>query len=438
MRAITLALLLGGCILAPVPPPDAGSGGGSVGGGSAGGGSTGGGNAGGGSAGGGSAGGGSAGGGTAGGSAGGNAGGSAGGTPDAGPFICDAGLCGRFTGTGMMADPRIEHGVVLLPTGHALAVGGSSGAALLASSERYDPDSGTWSDAGRLTTPRHNFSIAALPSGKVIVAGGRTTGNALLSSTEIWDPQTSSWSPGPALTTGARANAFTAVLPGGKVLIGLGYVAYPDCGYRRDTEIYDPGTNQWTASGLLARNRSDSQVAVLADGRVLVAGGPANGCPSTNPGIVASELYQLDGGWTATDDLLETRCLGAATTLNTGEVLISAGSCPGLKLTAELYDPQLGMFSPTGAMAMGRYFFGSTLLASGRVVHIGGTTGVATLGSAELYDPPSRRWFVAPGAMVTPRVWGTATLLLDGRVLITGGQDGTGVLPAAELFDETR
>ncbi|SRR5216684_5448438 len=94
-----------------------------------------------------------------------------------------------------------------------------------------------------------------------------------------------------------------------------------------------------------------------------------------------------------------------------------------------------GTFSSTGAMATVRSGHTATLLASGKVLGVGGSNGGVALGTAELYDPASGT-FSATGSMSTVRSGLTASLLTSGNVLVAGGIDGSGTyLATAELFD---
>ncbi|HEY5472922.1 MAG TPA: kelch repeat-containing protein, partial [Candidatus Limnocylindrales bacterium] len=63
-------------------------------------------------------------------------------------------------------------------------------------------------------------------------------------------------------------------------------------------------------------------------------------------------------------------------------------------------------------MASARGIHTATLLSGGRVLIAGGYNGLATLASAELYDPKSGT-FSPTGSMTTARVYHTATLLSD-------------------------
>lgn len=98
-----------------------------------------------------------------------------------------------------------------------------------------------------------------------------------------------------------------------------------------------------------------------------------------------------------------------------------------------------GTYSPTGPMGTARMAHTATLLSDGRALIAGGLNfrdgdpGFRILVSAELYDPKSGT-FSPTGSMGTARVGHTATLLPDGRVLIAGGGDGSGTTASAELY----
>jgi hypothetical protein len=167
---------------------------------------------------------------------------------------------------------------------------------------------------------------------------------------------------------------------------------------------------------------------LLRDGRVLVTGG--------NGGFTASELYDPGTGrWTATGSMAQGRIGHTATLLPDGMVLVTGGcacSDPGAgeRVTAELYDLGIGKWMPTGSMGTARIFHTATLLADGTVLVV--DDGLQDRpASAELYDPGSGRW-TATASPAVARVGYTATLLVDGRVLVTG--DYSHNSRAAELY----
>ena len=172
--------------------------------------------------------------------------------------------------------------------------------------------------------------------------------------------------------------------------------------------IFDTANNAFSSASRTATSRFSPAVTLLADGRVLIAGG-------------------WGGQYTTFADGSTT---GYATLTST-----------------EIYDPTSGRFTAAGNMAVGHARGTATLLPDGRVLLAGGLTswggGGASGNSAEVFDPATGK-FTTVGPMATQRTDHTANLLGDGTVLIAGGWNGHGADAAedppydplyAELFD---
>jgi N-acetylneuraminic acid mutarotase len=97
--------------------------------------------------------------------------------------------------TGDLGTPRYLHTAALLPTGEVLVTGGTNATYrstsgysydAVASAEKYDPKTGTWSSVGDLGAPRSAHSATLLPDGKVLVAGGGIGSPLILASAELY------------------------------------------------------------------------------------------------------------------------------------------------------------------------------------------------------------------------------------------------------------
>ncbi len=281
------------------------------------------------------------------------------------------------------------HTASLLNDGTVLMVGGSGSAeAIHRMAQRYVPASDSYQGAGALNTARMAHVAFTLPNGKVLVAGGfdlysgASPFDPAFKSTEIYDPSLSVFSPGPDMTVPRRHHVATqlkdsrVLITGGIQLQGSGFSASPN------TEIYDPATNIFNVSNRMTDGRWMHTATLLADGRVLIAGGRNNNCTANCP------IYSLN--------------------------------------TAEIFDPVAGTFTPTGSMKISRYNHTATLLTDGRVLILGGETtedlgtGIEEVGPAELYDPATGQ-FTKWTNLVLPRSSHSVTLLNNGKLWVVGG-----------------
>jgi hypothetical protein len=194
----------------------------------------------------------------------------------------------------------------------------------------------------------------------------------------------------------------------------------------------------WWDSATTKPGRDLHTATLLSDGRVLIAGGSNSNIPAI---LTSAELYDPKiGTFGPTGPMTVPRSGHTATLLADGRVLVAGGrnvndaSDWSYLSSAELYDPKTGTFSPTGSMATARDLHTATLLSDGRVLIAGGYAGGNSLSSAELYDPATGT-FSPTGSMGAARWFRTATLLSDGRVLMAGGNADGKVVASAELYD---
>lgn len=193
------------------------------------------------------------------------------------------------------------------------------------------------------------------------------------------------------------------------------------------------------AAGSMSVERAVPLAIPLADGRVLVPGGSANGS-------ILSQCDLFDpatGTWTAAAPMAAPREYHTATRLADGRVLVAGGinTVGAVSYTpiasAEIYDPVTGAWSPAASMSTPRDRHGAVRLADGRVLVAGGfgpASAAVQLASAEIYDPGANTW-----TPTSPPLAGANALvvLLDGRVFAAGPAPSLQLYdPIAELWSE--
>jgi len=348
--------------------------------------------------------------------------------------------------TGSLDTPRYTgHTATLLADGKVLVVGGMDGLSSsspywhgIGSAELYDPTTGQWSTTGSLISPRDGHFAVRLSNGKVLVAGGDNGYRMNVTTAEIYDPTTGDWSTAGNFEGGLGATA--TLLADGRVLVAGGVIT----SISDKAELYDPATGAWSQTGTMNARRSSHTATLLPDGKVLVAGG-------SNLASRSAELYDPTTGlWTVTGNLNTERLWDfEAALLPNGKVLVAGGGisgddfCNGLD-SAEFYDPATGTWIATGSPISTRNDYvehnNMTLLPNGNVLLVGGASpGCNALSSAEFYDPATERWS-ATGSLIAARMGSTATLLANGNVLVVGGFDelAAGSLStSAELYGST-
>ena len=186
-------------------------------------------------------------------------------------------------------------------------------------------------------------------------------------------------------------------------------------------------------AGPMTLPRVRHSATLLADGRVLVAGGATwrerslpDGARTFLQPVTASELWDpVRRKWTPTGDMSGERQDHTATRLADGRVLVCCGnSREGLQLdavgTAELWSPATGQWTETASLSPPRAEHAATLLRDGRVLVTGGQTMSRRLRTASVWDPSSGRWS-SVASMPSPRVDHEMRVMKDGRVLVFGG-----------------
>jgi len=376
-------------------------------------------------------------------------------------------------------------------------------APLVTPASAVEPPAGTWTPTAErqkaggtavlLSGPACRSAAPAGYCGKVLLAGGPTllaTGEVFDQTTELYDPKTGTWagcatdaaagcgsSTQPAKVNLARTAPTLTVLDG-PACSGSSAPAY--CGKvllvggpHDDSELYDPATGKWATCTAAAANAGcpapypngdtvrKHTATLLADGRVLVAGG-RGGDITIDESRADFHIYDpTSGKWSLPGVLYNRRQAHQAVLLqggaercaeNCGKVLVVGGDSTAVGRTAELITPGPVPTTPgvsvatpplTASRGAGH---SATLLRSGEVLVAGGYRSCvsASCGTpqkeTERFYPtagPLGGWF--PGdPLLVQRADHTATLLANDKLLIAGGTSYQGAPStpiAPELYD---
>lgn len=183
----------------------------------------------------------------------------------------------------------------------------------------------------------------------------------------------------------------------------------------------------------------------LGNGKVLLFGatGPLGGTPTGNVTLIYNVAAQtFSSGPTSSTG----RRYPAIVPFAAGKAVVIGGTSLGglpYVATAEVIDTTAGSTTPTGVMATDRMFFDATLLATGKVLVMGGISNASAglpLSSSEIWDPVTLDFSTA-GTMVAHRSYQAATLMANGQVLISGSNVdttlplwGTTPVASAEIY----
>jgi N-acetylneuraminic acid mutarotase len=319
-------------------------------------------------------------------------------------------------GIGDTTAGRGDHTSVVLNDGRVLVVGGTDlNSASLISTEIYDPVYDTWSFSGSQISGRSYNTITLFPNGKVMVAGGESDAGGTTNTAEIYDPTTPI--PSVPAVLDSQGNTVTAAIPS--------------------------LTGGWTSVASMAKARNAPTATLLPNGKLLMAGG----FNDKEFVLKSSELYDpVTDTWSATGNMIDARFQHTALLLttgpNAGKVLVVGGYGVGILplASAELYDPSTGLWSSTGSMSVARTIHSAVMLPNGKVLVMGGLDLLGTqLNSTELYDPVSGIWtttnnFTYARDNFTVTLLPADTLHPNGSVLATGGYGATSVLNSSELY----
>ena len=266
-----------------------------------------------------------------------------------------------------MGAPRAGHGATLLGNGTVLVTGGFAALdltdilglfqGLLASSERFDPTTMSFSAGPAMLEPRALHTSAPLANGGALVAGGLT----LIPFVNLPSVSATAYEFSPGLGTfglpkflpGARLAHSATLLDDGRVLlcggVNIDLVTFLTSLDPLDITIstlddcvtYKPGFfGGFSGAGTLSSPRAGAGMVALPGGRALVAGGfdlvldPGDLLSSSFVAQDSADLF-ASGAVTPTGAMQSARMQPVLHVLDDGTVLVVGGGATG----AEIYQP---------------------------------------------------------------------------------------------------
>src|SRR5215470_425562 len=245
----------------------------------------------------------------------------------------------------------------------------------------------------------------------------------------LWDPATGQVTATPRPNLGdpakTKANLFCsghAFLPDGRLLVAGGHLA--DSAGLKQTAVYDPFSNTWAPSAVMAHGRWYPTPTSLPDGSVLVLSGCFRGHAGKTIHNTAPEVWKGGALTEIRDSPAGAFDLYPRLHVASNGLVYTTGS---LQQTWSLDISGGGHWTKVPAQRDNaqRDYPPSVLYDVDKVIYIGG--GNAPAPKAELLDMSRThpRWQPA-APMAFPRRQHNATILPDGTVLVTGGTRGGG------------
>ncbi len=204
--------------------------------------------------------------------------------------------------------------------GFLYVVGGESGGLVQSDLQRYDPVTNTWTTLAPMPTARAGAAAAAVDD-NIFVIGGRLSApgpcgaGPYLATVEKYDIDTDTWSTVASLPS--PRSDLAAVAHGGKIFVFGGcFGAVTD-----EVDMYDPPTNTWT-TGLAHMPTPRASLAAGHSGQSVYAIGGWDGTSA----LSVNEVYDIAGNSWSTNAPMPTARLKAGTRSHGGRIYVVGGA----------------------------------------------------------------------------------------------------------------
>jgi len=290
----------------------------------------------------------------------------------------------------------------------------------------------TWEELPPLPEPRSLHAVASDPAGRIYVFGG--TGNSLASvgSDQVfrYDPESGNWSELGRLPR--RIVAGAAARLGDRIYL-------PGDAAGGDTLVFDVPSGDWISIPANSGYSARSEYAVVArPGRLVVLGGVLEAT-----GLATREVWVLDvntGQWSASIPMNSPRISFSAGLLD-DEIVVSGGvDFPGFEpvISTEIFNGQSWRFGrnlPLGDGLFSRWSYNASASDGERLWLAGGRRdgGWNVLGHSGWYELRSDQWQTTPAlpGLNQPRAYPRGVITPDGFFHVLGGRSAT----ASLVFD---
>ena len=285
---------------------------------------------------------------------------------------------------------------------------------------------GTWTTVADSTNGPLYYGSGIFRDGRLIIAGGEYNFGAMvfLNAAEIYNPVTNVW------TTIATPAGWTQIgdapcnmLPDGRFLLGRLHT--------KNTAVYDPVANSWTATANKISNVSEESWALLPDQTVLSV--DCSNPPNAEKYVLAADAWVAAGATPSSlvDSITE---IGASVLLPDGRVLaIGATGATALYTMPPIANqpgswaagPNIPPVNP--GEALGAVDAPAALLPNGKVLVVASPiTSPATFQTPTYcfeYDPASNTMTAIPRPTnaASEAYWGRMLVLPNGQLLWTAG-----------------
>jgi N-acetylneuraminic acid mutarotase len=298
--------------------------------------------------------------------------------------------------------------------------------------EVYDPINDTWT----VLSPTLNSNVAdeglaTGSDGRLYVLGGNPS-NATSGSTSVETYRTSTmWVTAPSMPLDPSSGTAVRAMEAATGTDGKTYAVAGNNGATAlgSTQVFDPATGKWTATtNMMVTIREDHAAVAGKDGLIYAIGGQNGQLPSTN---IVEAFDPKTGNWSSKAPMNSRRTHLAGTTGPDGRIYAIGGDSVDDQFvrkildTAEVYDPNTGMWTTITHMPTPRDSLAAATGPDGLIYAFGGKNTdlngkTQQLPVVEAYDPKTNSWSTKTPL---PRARDTlgAVTGLDGLIYVFGG-----------------